>query len=216
MGRPARPPTANRPSTSRSGRAWRRIAAPNRPPRKRALQRREPLIPLGADVGHPRERIRHRLRRRAVEHLAARAPGRDEAGVRQRAEVLLDRLTRDGQLAGEIGGARLAALAEQREEPAPRAVAQRLEYRIGAVHQRSANAALISGAGGPGAPTTASTPRRSSSASGRLSTTLTTVVRSSSSSSVISTREASSSPSDHQKTSRCGSWTSSTKPLRRP
>ena len=71
----------------------------DRTARQQPLERGEPLVPLRAHLGHPRERLGHRSRGGAVEHLAARPACRHQAGVGERAQVLLDRLPGDGQLA---------------------------------------------------------------------------------------------------------------------
>ena len=51
--------------------------------RQLALERCQAVVPLGADLGHPLERLGHRPGCGAVEHLAARAARGDEPGVRR-------------------------------------------------------------------------------------------------------------------------------------
>src|SRR6188472_4024845 len=57
--------------------------------RELPLEHGQALVPLGAHLGHPRHRLRHRGGGGAVEHLAPGPAGGDEAGRRERAEVLL-------------------------------------------------------------------------------------------------------------------------------
>ena len=69
-----------------------------------------------------------------VEHLAAGAARRDEPGIGERSQVLLHGLARDRQLAGEVGGGRLAVLSEQREEVPARGIAQGAEDGVSGLH----------------------------------------------------------------------------------
>jgi hypothetical protein len=88
-----------------------------------------------------------------VEHLASGAPCSHEARVGKQAEVFLHRLARHGQLTREVGRARLAAPAEQREQVAARAVRERAEdgvRRIGCRHQAITSAAPLAAADATG------------------------------------------------------------------
>src|SRR5918992_2112223 len=72
-----------------------------------AVERRQPVVPLVPDLGHPLERLGHRRGRRVVEHLATGTPCRHNAGIGEQGQVLLHGLARGWQLAREVGRARL-------------------------------------------------------------------------------------------------------------
>src|SRR3954468_13822507 len=84
-----------------------------------ALQRGEPIVPLGADLLHPADRLRERRRRQRVARLAAGAGHLDEPGVLQRGEVLRDRLPRDRELARELGRRRTSVSAREQLDERP-------------------------------------------------------------------------------------------------
>src|SRR4051812_23171100 len=146
-------PTASRPrrtlrmQSSETGPGWAPTKRPRPNPTTRELtlsvcrplglqlllERGQAVVPLRANLCHPRECLRHRSGCRAIEHLAALAPGRDEARGRERAQVLLDRLARDGEVAGELRRGRLATLAQRAVERAACGVRERREDGVGDV-----------------------------------------------------------------------------------
>jgi hypothetical protein len=97
------------------------------------VETREPRVPSAADVRHPVERTRERLRRQLVPCLAPFASALDEACLAQRGEVLRDRLARDVELGGELGRRRRAAVGERFDDVAPIRISERVEYAPGRV-----------------------------------------------------------------------------------
>ena len=82
--------------------------------RAASTARREPVVPLRADRGHPRDGVRQRRRRDPVADLAARALAVEQAGVGQGVEVLEHGLAGDRQLGGELGCGGLGVLRRSR------------------------------------------------------------------------------------------------------
>ena len=87
------------------------------PTRGALRQTCEPLVPVGADLGHPVHRVHQRRGRERVARLAALAARLDEPGLLQRREVLGDGLARDRQLAGQPRGGQLRPLARPSAGP---------------------------------------------------------------------------------------------------
>src|SRR3954451_8276909 len=70
------------------------------------LQRRQAVVPLAADRGHPRDRLAERRGGGGEAPLAPRALGAHEAGLLEHAEVLGHRLAGDREVGGDLRGGR--------------------------------------------------------------------------------------------------------------
>src|SRR5437763_11912302 len=90
--------------------------------REQAAQPRQAVVPGGADVDHPRDRIAERLERHLVARLAAAARRAQEARVCERGQLLRDRLARDRKLRRELGGRRGPARGDGLNERTPSGV----------------------------------------------------------------------------------------------
>ena len=100
---------------------------PLRLPARTLRQTCQPLVPLGADLGHPAHRVHQRRGGQRVARLAALATRLDEPGAVERGEVLGDGLAGDRQLAGEPRGGQLRPLGDRAQDLAARRVGERGE-----------------------------------------------------------------------------------------
>src|SRR5439155_26450093 len=104
-----------------------------------APHRLEALVPACAHFGHPRHRLAERRRRQLVARLATLTRRGDETGLRERCELLRDRLPRHRQPGRELGRRGAPARRDLADEVPPARVAQRGEdavYRTG-IHARA-------------------------------------------------------------------------------
>src|SRR5439155_7199457 len=111
---------------------------------------REPVVPAAADVDDPLHRVAERLGRDDVARLPSLAPRLEQARVRERRELLRDRLPRHAPPDRELGRRRAPALGHRLDQVAAAGIAERVEDGpYAAAHSnakaRSSSAVLNSG-----------------------------------------------------------------------
>src|SRR5207248_5944197 len=96
-------------------------------------------------VDHPGDCVGERLGREGIPGLAACARRREQPGVRERGELLRDRLPRHRETRGELRCRRVAALRNRRDEGSSCGIPERVEDEIyaTATHAKACSSSAV-------------------------------------------------------------------------